>query len=243
MMIGITKRLKQENRVEFERFASFGRISASLIHDMSTPLSAATLTLGQIQIDHSIDPLFKRLSHDLKTIETYLLAAKNQLSGESTKVNFSLTLAIHQVVKLLTTQSNTLGVKIIINIASNVRIYGSRVKFHQIMANLLLNAIEACDLTSNRSKKVTVKLIQLDSGMVKIIVSDNGVGIKPTAMTKIFNPFYSTKQRLGRNGLGIGLAIVKEYVEQDFKGSISVASRQNQGTTFVILLPLINKIS
>jgi signal transduction histidine kinase len=242
-MIGITKRLKQENRIEFERFANFGRISASLIHDMSTPLSAATLTLGQIQIEQSIDPLFKRLSHDLKILETYLLAAKSQLSGESNNVNFSLTLAIRQVVKLLTTQANAHRVKIVVNISSNVRIYGNRVKFHQIMANLILNAVEACDLINNRPKKVTIKLIQLDSRTIKIVVSDNGIGIKPSAIPKIFNPFYSTKQRLGRNGLGFGLAIVKECVEQDFKGSIDVNSKQNQGTEFIIMLPLINEIS
>lgn len=95
----------------------------------------------------------------------------------------------------------------------------------QLLINLLKNANEACD-------GMTEKRIELKAEMVgetvQLTVSDNGQGISPEAMDKIFIPFYSTKA----SGSGIGLSLCRQIVTRH-KGKISVHS-EGQGTLFKI---------
>jgi signal transduction histidine kinase len=73
-------------------------------------------------------------------------------------------------------------------------------------------------------------------------VSDNGAGIPAENLTKIFEPFFSTKivPSTDGGGLGIGLASIKNITEKDFQGKIFVASRLNQGTIFAVCFPLLD---
>jgi signal transduction histidine kinase len=71
-----------------------------------------------------------------------------------------------------------------------------------------------------------------------IKVTDWGKGITPDELPKLFEPFYSTKSK-GFSGLGIGLAIVRQYVTDDFGGSIRVSSTRRLGTRFTVKLPII----
>jgi signal transduction histidine kinase len=87
-------------------------------------------------------------------------------------------------------------------------------------------------------REVLVNL-QRDESAVIMTISDFGHGITPNNMHHLFEPFYTTKTSSSsepntRRGLGIGLGMVKQFVEEDFKGSITVTSRATEGTVFVV---------
>jgi signal transduction histidine kinase len=74
---------------------------------------------------------------------------------------------------------------------------------------------------------------------LEIKVNDWGKGIAETDFTKIFEPFFTTKKS---KSLGIGLAIVKQYVAEDFKGALAVKSSRHGGTCFTVRLPVKNSV-
>jgi hypothetical protein len=101
-------------------------------------------------------------------------------------------------------------------------------QIHQVLLNLLLNALQAID--TNGKITVTVK----PQGATAVVeVSDNGRGIPPDHLPNIFRPFYTTKG----DGTGLGLSLARRIVE-DHQGRIDVTSAVGQGTTFAVLLPL-----
>lgn len=222
-----------DNEAELRRLAEFGRVSATLIHEISTPLTAASLTLEQLRQERSVS-LVKRAQRDLKQLESYIKAARQQLKGESRPSSFSLTVAIHQVVMILDARARAADIKLLVNTIGSVRLYGDQVKFHQIMANLINNAIDSYAPGSDWPKFVRVSVAR-QKNSITITVSDNGQGISRTNLSRIFEPFFSTKPSAGQ-GLGIGLATVKRYVEQDFNGSLKVKSRLSFGSSFIIRL-------
>ena len=83
---------------------------------------------------------------------------------------------------------------------------------------------------------MTIRCTQKDF-YVDVQVEDNGSGITSEQMTRIFDPYFTTKQ--GKSGTGLGLYITKKVVE-DHNGSIKVDSTPDVGTTFTIRLPLLN---
>jgi signal transduction histidine kinase len=101
-------------------------------------------------------------------------------------------------------------------------------QIHQVLLNLLLNALQAID--ANGKISVTVKPLGTNA---VVEVADNGRGILPDHLPNIFRPFYTTKG----DGTGLGLSLARRIVE-DHHGRIDVTSAVGQGTTFAVVLPL-----
>lgn len=101
-------------------------------------------------------------------------------------------------------------------------------QIHQVMLNLLLNALQAID----KNGKVTVTLTSMN-GTAIVEVTDNGRGIEPIDLPNIFRPFFTTKGE----GTGLGLSLARRIVE-DHQGRIDVKSTVGKGTTFAVVLPL-----
>jgi signal transduction histidine kinase len=110
-------------------------------------------------------------------------------------------------------------------------VYGNSVKLQQIFTNLILNAR---DSIANGDGRITLATRQDEEGMLSVEVADNGVGIAPEDVAKIYDPFFTTKG-VGR-GTGLGLAVTYGIV-QEHSGHISVSSTPGFGTTFRITLP------
>jgi signal transduction histidine kinase len=100
------------------------------------------------------------------------------------------------------------------------------------LINLIINGFQSMDGSGG---KLSVALSSVDDGhRARIEVSDSGRGIAPEDISKVFEPYYSTKE----TGTGLGLAIVKKAIE-DHDGTISVKSKVGEGTTFAITLPTV----
>ena len=111
-------------------------------------------------------------------------------------------------------------------------------KMKQAMLNLVSNALE---FTPQKGKiEITTKYHSEDGDLrtVSIEVSDNGVGIQPADMNKVFEPYFTTKHKSSiHQGTGLGLPITYQHV-QDHRGTIELKSKVNEGTTFLITIPV-----
>lgn len=127
----------------------------------------------------------------------------------------------------------------------SIKIYGNQTDLHQVLVNLINNAVDAMDgegditLTMTRLLKHDDYLTRLphlsfQQNYCKIDIRDNGSGMDEHVLERIFEPFYTTKE-VGK-GTGLGLSIVHSIIKEH-QGDISVSSELGKGTTFTILLP------
>ncbi|HEY2580365.1 MAG TPA: ATP-binding protein [Mucilaginibacter sp.] len=113
-------------------------------------------------------------------------------------------------------------------------VQADREKIGQVINNFLSNAIKYSD----KGSKVTVSC-RRTKGYVKVLVSDEGIGIKPKEQSKLFQRFYRVENEKMKNisGFGIGLYLASEII-QGHKGKIGVKSEEGKGATFYFILPL-----
>ena len=112
---------------------------------------------------------------------------------------------------------------------NNVLINFDKSFFQRIMTNLILNAQQA----KNEKQDFFIKInLELLNKKISLTIEDNGNGIPEDKLEKIFEPNFTTKS----SGTGLGLAMVKRMIE-DYKGEISIRSKEGKGTTLMIILP------
>lgn len=218
---------------ELQRFATFGRLSANLLHEIASPLTAVSLNLESMDLHQSA--LMKQAQTNLKYLERYVQAARKQLQGEASLTTFSINNEVKQLLRMLEPRAKHSQVAIEYTPSAPLRTYGDSVKFSQLIANLLANAIDA-SVANERPKKVIRLAIKADKQAVQITVHNFGHYVSAEQQRKIFEPFFTTKQSNGKS-LGIGLAMVRQFTEQDFGGTITVVSSRIDGTTFTVTLP------
>jgi signal transduction histidine kinase len=218
---------------ELQRFAELGRLSASLLHEISNPLSAAMLNL---ELGDQQSRSVQRARRDMQTLKRYIEAARQQVRHQSQPTSFRVRPQLDQLKRIVIPLARKTGVRLDISPAPPCRLYGDPVKFQQIISNLIVNAIEAYDYSGAYDELRLVKVeLAHKQGFLTVRVTDWGKGIDGAALPRLFDTFYTTKNQSGR-GLGIGLAIVKQYVTTDFQGSIEVTSSKQRGTRFTARL-------
>ncbi len=128
------------------------------------------------------------------------------------------------------------GIALRVHIPTDLCVKGDDVQLEQVLLNLMINARQAM---IGKGGSLTIKASVVEQNEVKIQVSDTGPGIPENLMSKIFQPFFTTKGTTRKDesrGTGLGLAICKDIIEHH-KGRIVVESQVGQGTTFNIYLP------
>ncbi len=234
-----TKQLEKaqvEKMLEMHRFAEFGRMGSTLLHDIANPLTAISLTLSQSGADQGRQKLFDQIRRDIKTMERYIDGARRQLRNQSEIKLFSVNREIQRIQGLFATKIKALQVGVEMDIEKDLQIRGDSIHFDHVVSNLLSNALDAYHETSKPRRNIRITAKRKDLS-VWIEVKDFGKGIAKEDIPRIFEPFYSTKHS-ERSNLGIGLAIVKDTIEESFGGTISVSSVPGKSTSFTVKLPL-----
>jgi signal transduction histidine kinase len=204
-----------EHLQELQRFAELGRMSASLLHEISNPLTAALINLELSD---------ERSANVRRQSKTTVFAVQPQLD---------------QLKRVLMPLARKACVQLDIGLSPSCRLRGDPVKFQHIISNLVVNAIEACDKSDGSGHSSHVRLIFTQRGNYLVIqVTDRGKGISAEALPHIFETFYTTKGASGR-GIGLGLAIIQHYVTADFHGTITATSSKRTGTCFTVKLPIL----
>jgi signal transduction histidine kinase len=215
---------------ELERFAEIGVLSAMLLHEISSPLSAALLWLEQCK---GQSPYIRHVRSSMRLLQNYVEAARQQVRRESRRRKFLVRNEIEQVRSILESVAVRRGVSLRFSPADCQTLYGDPIKFQHILANLVRNAIDSYDTCPDAGHKPVDIRFRTSDGYLVLEVRDRGCGIARNQLSKLFQPFYSTKASKGR-GLGIGLFSVKRSVEEDFRGDVRVASRPGHGTRFTV---------
>lgn len=217
------------------------QLIGDVAHELRTPLMAIQATVEAIQ-----DGVFEADEEHLNTIsfETRRLGRLveallhlNRLENGTAEVKRNL-VNLSSVVNGLSTTHEALlessGIMFFTDVDPNVMIIGDQDLISQAVANLLSNAVRY----TPENGMVSLELTR-DNGYAKISVRDTGVGISQEDMKKVFSRFWraDVARQSVDGGLGIGLALVKEVVDQHF-GDVSVSSTLGEGSTFVMRIPL-----
>ncbi len=144
--------------------------------------------------------------------------------------NFSLSALFDDIRLLFPERSDILFFQVK---PEDLNLYADRIMVEQVLINLLKNAIEACE--EALSPLIEVEAVRKNS-MIIISVTDNGCGIVPEAIDRVFVPFFTTKSK----GSGIGLSLCRQVMNRH-GGSISVDSQVEKGTSFVLRFPIVAK--
>ncbi len=245
-----TKELKEtqaEKMTQLYRFAEFGRLSSGLFHDLINPLNAVSLNVEKLKSSpEETSGYVDRAVRAAKKLENLVTAIRKQLvrpayadtseDKQENKTIFYLNEEIRQVIEVLSYKAQKALVKIKFSENAVVKTFGEAVKFNQIILNLVANAIEACeDLSDESRREINISLSRADNH-VALKVKDGGVGIAKENKQKIFEPFFTTKSE--RGGVGIGLSMVKRFVEKNFGSSIDVESEEEKGSVFIVKFPI-----
>lgn len=222
-------RIKQKNRKE---------LIDQLIHQTRTPLAILKSHLEGIEdgvIEMNNDEI-NTWSQQLDNINSIIKNMSGMIDGNKENDNLNLekldiSEIINQIISSLKTQFDKKNMKIIFLENISLEIETDRYKLSQVLYNLLTNAYKY----SNDNTNVELKLKRLNEN-IEIQIIDQGIGIKPDELDKIFDAYYRAGDALEIDGDGIGLYVVKENIRQ-IKGSIEVVSTYGVGTSFKIILP------
>jgi signal transduction histidine kinase len=221
------------NTDELQRFVNLGKMSASLLHEISSPLTAALITIDQISDQTgNINSIKRSLLH----LTSYVDAAKQQLRNESSNQCFYIDQQFKTIGYIVNPIAIRSEVKLVIRRQPHIKLGGDPIKFQQIVVNLIINAIEAYENVDIRSKKIVTVQTDFNSRYITITISDNGVGISREQLNYLFDRFYTTKSAKSK-GLGLGLALVRHNVEHHFMGNIRAVSGPIIGTKFIVKMP------
>ena len=231
-----------EKLAQLYRFAEFGKSTTGLFHDLATPLTLISLNLNKLKHAEISQASVKGAQEAIhrallgtKRMEQFMSAAKKQIQNQQVTKHFSLVTEIQQVIHLFEHRSNKQNISILFNPKTHPRMYGNPLKIHQIVSNLLSNAIDAYDTKNRDNKRIEVRLNTIDNQVI-LEVEDWGKGIKEDELPKIFDSLYTTKSYT--LGTGIGLSICHDIVTKDLNGRIVVSSQYGKGTTFTVMFPL-----
>lgn len=230
--------MQKEKIARLYRFAEFGRLSSGVFHDLMNSLQNVTIHVDRIPTNPAALPetqeYLEKAMLASKRMATYIQNVRKQLSFEDINRTFSLREEIENVIDILKFKARTSNVALIFKNTVDPLTYGNALRFYQIMTNLIINAIEACE-NNTLPGKIISTLSQNKDDHCRITVEDNGYGIPLDVQRNIFNPFFTTKPH--QNGIGLGLSHTKEYIEKDFNGTVTVSSNKNR-TVFTITIPL-----
>lgn len=232
-------RLRQRQMVQSEKLASLGTLLAGVAHELNNPLSNIS-TSAQILTEEIDNPdrefhftLVKQIEEQTdKARDIVRTLLEFSRTGKFMKQELNLQVIITGAIRLLRSEIPS-EIAIEVDIPENFLVWLDKQRIQQVFLNLIKNAADACG-THGKIWISAKEFYSEDHREVEILVSDNGPGIPPQDLEKIFDPFYTSKD-VGK-GSGLGLFIVHDIIESH-GGTITVDSRVGEGTTFIIWLP------
>ena len=248
LAIDISEKKRVELRLQEEdRLSSIGLLASGLAHEIGTPMTvirgrAELLSMRaapQTALHSGLQVIVEQIDRISSLIQSLLNLARNP--SESSQGEVLLLPVLRSVIDLLAVPLRKLDCTVKVECPEGIKVCGDPNRLTQVFLNLCVNAIHALeDCRASKTlenadwqAKIQIAVVPKDERTLKVSVIDNGPGIKPENLQKIFRPFFTTKD-IGR-GTGLGLAVVAKIVSE-LKGQIKVQSEFGTGTEIQLTL-------
>lgn len=249
----------QKMLVESEKMAALGALVAGVAHELNTPIgvgvtiSSTLLEKNQelvLQLEgqtlrksvlaeyvsenqQGLNILSRNLAQAANLVNSFKKVAVDQASD--LRRDFDLAETVHHVIQTMKVLYDS-HIELVSSVPSGLQFDSYPGALAQVLNNLIANA-EIHAFIGRTHGTVTISAEAIGEDQIRLIVSDNGLGVEPEHLVHIFEPFFTTQ--LGQGGSGLGLSIVYNLVTSILGGKIDVLSQINVGTTFTLLLPLL----
>jgi two-component system nitrogen regulation sensor histidine kinase GlnL len=230
-----------------ERLSALGTLAAAMAHEIRNPLEAMDLNLALLErhltasqpsgaegdkTGKYVRILESEISRLASIVENFLSFAR---PSSSPTAEVHLDVVLRQIVDLLSNQAHSRKVNLSLVTGCRPVVLGSEDLIKQAFLNLVINSLEAMP-NGGVVRIHTEALLQSgipNKNLAVVRIQDTGVGITPEQLTRVFDPFFTTRPR----GTGLGLTIVHRVIHEH-GGRIHVTSVPGEGTTFTVEMPL-----
>ena len=234
----------QEEILRMDRLVSLGKLASGIAHELRNPLAGIKTTaqaLGEeMSRDDSKREYLNRITKEIDRLndllKTFFSFAKPQ---KLNLVYCHIKDIINEIIPFLLKEIADQGIRFVETYHPQLpKIKVDKNQLYQVFLNLFLNAIQAMpnggELKIEVSPTISYAQDGLKQDLMKVVISDTGRGIPPQIIHRIFDPFFTTKPK----GIGLGLSITYQIIKKH-GGTVKVESKLEQGTSFVINLPVV----
>lgn len=231
-------RMRQEVQRQ-DRLAAVGELSAALAHEIRNPVTAIRTAMDEVcqsldnrSLAERLAKIAVRESDHLNEIVSGFLDFARDPGRRHVPIDLrQLLVELHE--QLERRYHHATGLRIHLEASATVPIvFGDRTQLRQVLENLAQNGVEAMGAQGTLRLALTAIGQGNDRGPVEVRVEDEGPGIAPDKVARIFEPFYTEKE----TGVGMGLAICMRLITAH-DGTLQVASRPGGGTAMIVRLP------
>ncbi len=250
----------QKSLVEAEKMASLGGLVAGVAHEINTPVGITVTTATHLQEKtRDIQRVFEGGKVRRSDFETYLAVAgqaADLILGSSTRAanliqsfkqvavdqtseerrRFDLRTYVDEVLLSLGPRLKRTPHRVTTDVPAGITVDSYPGPLSQVLTNFVINSlVHAWPEDGTEVGSITLRARQ-EGAQVVLVYQDDGRGIPPDHLSRVFEPFFTTRR--GSGGSGLGLNIVFNIVRQTLKGTVDVDSRQGEGTTFTLRFPV-----
>lgn len=238
------KTIQERDKQLFEQSkrAEIGEMIGNIAHQWRQPLAIVSTVLAILKekneadiltkedIAKKLDSIEKRVSYMSDTIEDFM----NYYKPNKDKTAFSISEAIKKALEISNYTKESQKIDIKVDAQEDLKIFGLLNEFVQVIVSIVSNIHDIRDEREIEDIKIEIVLTKDDSDAV-LCISDNAGGIDEAILSKIFNPYFTTKHQ--SIGTGLGLHIAKMIIEDKMGGSLS-AKNNKDGATFTIRIKI-----
>lgn len=231
------ERMLQKKMIHSSKLASLGEMAAGIAHEINNPLQSILLNIEMLDatLDATggkrIERVFEGVSRIRAIVKDLLIFAREDTTDAQ---NVDLNIVIEKGADIMRHQLKLANVNMRLDLEKRPLIVScNRNLFQQVIINLFQNAKDAME-ESKTGSTVSISSRLTDDNTVTVEVTDDGPGIRDEIITKIFEPFLTTKE-VGK-GTGLGLSVSRKIIES-MNGTLTVESTLGSHTTFRIAIP------
>lgn len=248
--VELKKKLRENREKEVmlisqSRYAAMGEMIANIAHQWRQPLSTLALILSNIEdslrfndlSEEDLKKLFIKSKLIINKMSETIEDFKDFFNPKTNRELFSIYRSIESTIELTSERLKLNSIELAISHENDIKITGYENQLSQVILNIINNAIDALKDSHNKNKIIDIKIYsEFIKGEIKAVIEiqDNAGGIEEDIQHKVFEPYFSTKNK--KNGTGLGLYMSKMIIEKNFNGDIEVYNKYG-GACFKLYFP------